>query len=331
MKGRILVTGGTGFVGINICQKLLEMGKDVVIFDQNRLKKDDEEELKKGKGNLTICTGDVLDKMVLKQVMEENDITDVIHAAAITPGVKMEAECGKKIIEVNCLGTIHVLEAFIEKKITGKFLLLGSISAYGKTALQNEPLIEGESMANPISLYEISKFTAEKIFLRYKNLYQISGCVVRIGDVFGPWEHYSGVRTHMSLPYQATNLAIKGKKAFFSRNYCGEWIYGPELAEVVNQLLEIEIFHYDVYPLSSKKRWTMEEWCQLLKKCYPEFTYCIATEEAAINLKINQKTDNAPMISDYLVKEIGFCSRFGLQEAFADYMVWIAKHPNYFG
>ncbi|WP_181995621.1 NAD(P)-dependent oxidoreductase [Clostridium sp. AM58-1XD] len=326
---RVLVTGGAGFVGMNICSGLLERGADTVLFDIKPPEEKYTGEMKGGHGKLTVYCGDILDTELLKRIIKEEEITDIIHAAAITPGAEMEAESGEMVIKVNCLGTASALKAYIDQKVPGRFLMLGSISAYGKTAFQKEPLIEGESMADPVSLYEISKFTAERIFLRYKELFHIAGCAVRIGDVFGPWEHYSGVRSHMSLPYQTTAMARKGKKACLSRNGRGEWIYGPELAEAVIRLLEAEELHYDVYPVSSGKRWTMSEWCAMLQKRFPQFSFCIAEEKETVNLKINQDSDNAPMALERLQEDTGYRPQYGLKEAFEDYMEWIARHHGY--
>ncbi|MDO4279334.1 MAG: NAD(P)-dependent oxidoreductase [Lachnoclostridium edouardi] len=326
---RVLVTGGAGFVGMNICQKLLSKGWKVILCDLKLPEEKYIEELKEEKGELTVCRADIMDFFALKNIIKENKVTDIIHGAALTPGRKMEETEGEKIIEINCLGTLHILNAFIEEKVPGKFLMLGSISAYGKTALKNEPLVEGVSMADPGSFYEISKFAAERIFLRSKELFQIPGCVVRIGDVFGPWEHYSGVRAHMSLPYQAAALAVKGESAVLPRVYKGEWIYGPDLARAIYLLLLSETFSHNIYPLSSGERWTITEWCSLLQKKYPDFTFNIAKEAEHVNLKINQPADNAPMVSQNLSKDTGFKAEFGLEAAFWDYMNWMEKHPGY--
>ena len=326
---KVLVTGGAGFVGMNICSRLLEKGVETVLFDIKPPEEKYIEEVKGEHGKLTVYCGDILDTELLKQIMKDQEITDVIHAAAITPGAEMEAERGELVIKVNCLGTVSALKAYIDQNLPGRFLMLGSISAYGTTAFQKEPLTEGKSMADPVSLYEISKFAAERIFLRYKELFHISGCAVRIGDVFGPWEHYSGVRSHMSLPYQTTAMAQKGKKACLSRNSRGEWIYGPDLADAAVRLLEADELHYDVYPLSSGKRWTMAEWCAMLQKRFPRFSFCIAEENEMVNLKINQTSDNAPMSLERLQEDTGYRPQYDLEEAFEDYMEWTARHRGY--
>ena len=133
----------------------------------------------------------------------------------------------------------------------------------------------------------------------------------------------------MSLPYQATALAMKGREAIFSRNYSGTWIYGPDLANAVYILWKEGRFKHIIYPLSSEERWTMAEWCEMLKKYYPNFTYSISGEKEKANVKINQDTDNSPMISDYIFQDTGFCQYLNLEQSFNHYMKWIDSHPGY--
>lgn len=325
----ILLTGGSGSVGMNVCQKLLSEGCHVILLARHPLKEAQTAELCSAGGRLSVVLGDVTEERAVKDTIVKYAITDIIHAAAITPGAESDLTQARTTIEVNCIGTISVLNAAMAGQIPGRFLMLGSISAYGRAALTNDVLVEGQTTADPQVIYEISKFAAERIFLRYRQTGGIRGCVVRIGDVYGPWEHYSGVRPHMSLPYQAAALAQRGEAAYYPRNYSGEWIYGPELAEAVYGLLTAPELHYDVYPLSSGNRWKISEWCDLLQERFPAFRHGMASGGAPVNMCINQTTDNGAMSSQRIREDTGFVSTFGLKESFDDYMRWIDRHPNY--
>ncbi|MGI5967341.1 MAG: NAD-dependent epimerase/dehydratase family protein [Anaerotruncus rubiinfantis] len=329
MEKCVLVTGGTGSVGMNVCQELLARGAHVVLVARNPLKAAQENELRENSGELTVVLGNVLDEAFIEKTLRTYRVTDVIHGAAVTPGAESDLTQACGTIEINCIGTISMLNAALAYRLPGRFLLLGSISAYGRTALTQEKLVEGQSVADPRLIYEISKFAAERIFLRYREAAGLDGCAVRIGDVYGPWEHYSGVRPHMSLPYQTTALAAAGKKACFARDYSGEWIYGPELAEGICGLLEAPKLHYDVYPLSSGFRWRISEWCEKLREAFPAFTYDPAADADRVNIRINQPTDNGAMQLERMRADTGFAPRFGLDASFAGYMTWLKRHPNY--
>ena len=137
------------------------------------------------------------------------------------------------------------------------------------------------------------------------------------------------MRPHMSLPYQAAALAANGEKAYFSRDYSGEWIYAPELAEAVYGLLMAPALSYDVYPLSSGNRWRISEWCGLLKKRFPCFDFALTDDEARVNMRINQPADNGAMSTARLNEDTGFVPAYGLEESFADYMAWLDAHAGY--
>ncbi len=325
----VLVTGATGSVGMNVCQKLLECGYSVVMLARHPPKEEEISELQKGPGKLSICLCDVLKETSIKEAILHHGVTDIIHSAAVTPGVESDLSQARSTIEINCIGTISVLNAALDSHLSGRFLMLGSISAYGKTALTESTLSEEVSVADPRVIYEISKFAAERIFLRYREAARLNGCVVRIGDVYGPWEHDSGVRPHMSLPYQAVSLAHAGKRAVFSRDYSGEWIYAPELAAAICSILEAPVLNYDVYPLSSGNRWKISEWCRCLKEKFPAFEYEHATDISAVNMQINQPTDNGAMSIQRLFEDTGFVMKYGLRESFTHYMKWLDNHPHY--
>lgn len=325
----VLISGGTGSVGMNVCQKLLLAGHHVILMARHPLKAEEEAELRASGGRLTVVLCDVLDEETVKDIIIRYRVTDIIHAAAVTPGAESDLQQARSTIEVNCIGTISMLNAAIACWLPGKFLMLGTISAYGRASLVNEKLVEGETSADPQVIYEISKFAAERIFLRYKEVSKLNGCVVRIGDVYGPWEHYSGVRPHMSLPYQATALAFRGEKAYYSRDYSGEWTYGPELAEAVYALLMASKLNYNVYPVSSGNRWKMSEWCECLKELFVGFEHELTSDESKVNMRINQSSDNGAMSTERLKEDTGFVSKFGLRESFEDYTAWLGRHPNY--
>ena len=325
----VLLTGGSGSVGMNVCQALLAEGDHVVLTARHALDPAEETELRRGNGKLTVFCCDVLDQRSIQEAISQHGVTDIIHAAAVTPGAESDIVQARNTMEINCVGTISVLDAALAQNFSGRFLLLGSISAYGESALRNDILIEGETAADPHVIYEISKFAAERIFLRYRETAHLDGCVVRIGDVYGPWEHYSGVRPHMSLPYQAAALAVSGKKAFYARDYSGEWIYGPDLARAVAGLLRAERLRYDVYPVSSGLRWKISEWCALLRERFPAFAYKQVSEDALVNMRVNQPTDNGAMSLQRLQEDTAFAPAYDLQRSFAHYMDWLDAHPGY--
>lgn len=324
----VLLTGGTGSVGMNVCLRLLDEGIDVVLFARHRPRDDDMAEMRNRPGAAHFFQGDVLDPAALPAAIEKHRVTDLIHGAAATPNAATECDQAGTVMNVNCLGVVAALDA-ARKHLPGRFILLGSISAYGRTAMEAAPLVEDVSVADPQSLYELSKFTAERIVLRYHRALGMPAFVARIGDVFGPWEHYSGVRPLMSFPYQTTAIAQNGGVAVLPRPCVMDWIYGTDIAGAVFALLTAKAPRFPVYPMSSGFRWPLSDWCELLKRRYPGFEYRIDGDPARATIKVNQTNDNAAMSTERMAEDLGFVPQFDLERSFEDYMAWLDRHPGY--
>ncbi len=324
----VLITGGTGSVCMNISERLLDEGLNVVVFARRPLEEADYNELANRKGHFSVFLGDILDESKLDEAVTKYQVTDIIHGAAMTPSIQMEREQAKQILEVNCIGVLNAVKA-AQKHDIGRFIYLGSISAYGKTAFEGNPLVEGVSAHKPTTFYEITKHAGERIVLRYRQLFEMDAYVARIGDVFGPWEHYSGVRPSMSFPFQTTRSAILGEPVYLPRACELDWVYGKDIANSILALLASETLEHEIYPLCSGHIWSMLDWCALLKKRYPKFEFGLASDKNTATVSINHPNDNAPMSTELLVKDTGYKPKYGLNESFEDYMQWLDKHPDY--
>lgn len=330
-KRTAFITGGTGFVGMNIAERLLGHGWDVILYARKKPDGDAVRELKVFPGRIHIETGDVLDQQRMEDILEKYGVDYFIHGAAMTPDEVMEKEYPASVVQVNCMGVLYGLLAARNKGIR-RFLYLGSISAYGNTAFEGKPLVEGTSVGKPHSLYELTKYMGEHLVLRMGELYGLDAYVARIGDVYGPWERYTGVRSHMSLIYQTTAKAVKGEKAYLPRPCLQDWVSGPDIAGETLALLEAGKLNYKIYPFCSGSRWTLVQWCRLLKKRYPGFSYEIAEKSCQVNIHVNQKEDNAPMSLERLKEDTGYSPICRTpEEAFECYMKWLEGHGHYLG
>jgi UDP-glucose 4-epimerase len=320
---QVLLTGGTGFVGINIAMAMLEKGIDVVMYAASPLHPRMVVALQGMAGQLHFVEGNVLDKDRLDHVFTTYPIDAVIHGAAITPNEQREISAGAMVVQVNCVGTVEVLEAAHRHDVT-KFIYLSSIAAYGSATKTAALLQEEITIPEPINLYEITKFTAERIALRYKQLLGMNIISARLGDVFGPWEYQTGMRDVMSAPFQTTQLALLGQKAVLPRSGYKHWVNSKDVAESVVALLIAEKLNFDLYNISSPYAWSIEQWCALLAERYPDFTYTIQSDPGSSNIHLFD--DNAPMQLDRLVEDTGYRARYDLSSSFTDYMDWVEQY-----
>lgn len=209
---RVLVTGGAGFIGSHLTEKLLDQGHWVLVidnFDNFYDPKEKKRNLNKCLKNpkFTLIEGDIRDKSVLKRLFEKEKIEVVVHLAA-KAGVRPSIENPKEYHEVNTLGTLILLE-FIKKYKVKNFIFGSSSSVYGERL--KVPFRESDRVDRPISPYGLSKVAAERICYVYHHLYGIPVTILRFFTVYGPRQRPDlAVRKFIHLIKQGKEIPMYG-------------------------------------------------------------------------------------------------------------------------
>jgi UDP-glucuronate 4-epimerase len=326
-----LVTGGCGFVGINVAEELLREKQDVVLYDRLGLPAAAENALRGHAGRLSAIRGDVKDVAALNEVLREFEIRDVIHAAAITPGTNREAREPREIVDVNVGSTIGLLEA-CRNAGCRRFLYVSSGVAYGRAHDDGGVLREDLSPPRPDDINGITKFAGEQIALRLGALWNLQTVCVRVGTVCGPWEFATGVRDQLSAQLQVAKLAVRGELALVPAGESWrDWIYSRDVAAGLVAVLKAGTPRHSMYQLSAGCRWhgSLTDWCETLRKAFPGFSWRIATGGEQPNVDFPGGRDRAPMDIGRMVEDIGFTPRFGSREAYDDYIAWIQSHLDF--
>src|SRR3954454_10687595 len=107
----VLVTGGAGFVGVNLLEALLERGHEVVSFDATELPPGAARTLERHASRLHVEAGSIVAGSAVDALFQRYPIKHVVHAAAITSGATRESRDPGSILDVNVRGTLDVLEA----------------------------------------------------------------------------------------------------------------------------------------------------------------------------------------------------------------------------
>jgi UDP-glucuronate 4-epimerase len=192
MKGRvalrtILVTGGAGFIGSHLCERLIERGDRVTCFDSFDPYYDPDRKLRNLEAILddphfTLVRGNIVNGGLLQDVMQEHRVDRVVHLAA-RAGVRPSLEEPALYQEVNVAGTTNVLEAARKSNIRS-VILASSSSVYG--ANTKVPFCETDPVDQPISPYAASKRACELIAHVYHALYGMDVICHRFFTVYGP-------------------------------------------------------------------------------------------------------------------------------------------------
>jgi len=317
-----LITGGAGFVGLNIAEKLLASDQQVVIYDLGDIKPKAHLDLGEHAGRLITHAGNVLSRDELKHAIKTHGVDRIVHAAAITASVTREKNHANDIVQVNTIGTINVLEAAIETGVK-RVVSLGTGSVYGSAVKQTGTLDEIRDLPQPETLYGISKYAAERIALRYHHTRDLDVVVARLGVVFGRYEHDTGLRDTMSAPLILGQLALQGAHAKVYAQMPDDWVYATDVAQAVMLLLDSGNTPAPLYQIGTGHAWSVADWCKKLSAAFAEFSYELVDDQTQAT--VGQVTPSRrPCFSiDRLRQDLGYEPSYMLDKAFEDYVRWL--------
>lgn len=325
---RILITGGSGFVCLNIAQKLLMEGNDVFIYDKASLPSPAFEEFSQLNGKLTILQADVMDRDCLENAVTKNRITHIIHGAAVTPSTEQERDDPQRIIQINFGGTLNVLDC-LKTHPDIRLIYISSMAAVGRGLLTAPSVREAELSFYPTSCYGIAKFASEQMIQEYSRLYSIRAVSVRLGAVFGPWEHPNASRGVMSPALRIIQSIRTHAEVTFNRFSSEEWIYSRDVANYVYELLKLDRYRHSSYCLVSGSPWTTQSFCKRVLTDYPGHSYRLCNVGEATDICFLHASDNAVIREPFIFEELSYRPLYNLDRAYADYSVWLKEHPDF--
>ncbi len=185
LKGkRILITGGLGFIGSNIAHRCVELGAQVTIMDAcmepygwNPFN------IEEIKNQVQFIKGDVRNRNLLVELAAEKDI--VFHMAAQV-GREISIEQPELDVDVNCQGTINLLEAVRrnpDPSGRAKVVFAGSRGQIGEPVYMP---VDEQHPQNPTDVYGINKMAAEQYLFLYSKIYGFPVVSLRLNNVYGP-------------------------------------------------------------------------------------------------------------------------------------------------
>ena len=187
MSKNILITGGAGFIGFHLGQVLSERGDKVIGIDNFNDYYDPE--LKKARAailkkmDIPVIEGDICDLDFLNRIIDENQITHVVHLAA-QAGVRYSLENPHSYANTNLVGFVNILEAC--RQHPGVVLTYASSSSvYGLN--EKVPFSVEDRVDHQVSLYGATKRSNELMAYTYHHLFKIPVTGLRFFTVYGPW------------------------------------------------------------------------------------------------------------------------------------------------
>lgn len=318
----ILVTGGTGFVGIHVTARLAELGEAVVALSaEGDLDDASLDFLGPGRERVTCVKGDVLDLEVLCAVMDRHGVERVIHGAAITAIGDLEPEMARQAAVVNVGGTATVLEA---ARMAGvkRFVHLSSASVYGATD-PDVPLEEDAPLV-PRGIYGITKRAAEDVVRRYFELFGMEGAILRLSAPYGPLERPNPMRTVMSPVFDWCRAALKGDEVELADDLVRDLTYVSDTAGcVVLAFLELDLKH-QVYNASCGENLRFSDILAALARVRPGFRFRL--KEGGALSPFFRDSLRGPLSMKRAREDLGFVPQFNIESGLSRYLEWLERH-----
>ncbi|GAE35424.1 NAD-dependent epimerase/dehydratase family protein [Halalkalibacter akibai] len=196
---KVVVTGGLGFIGFHLVERLLAEGIQVVIIDQISDEKREEQEekwLRIGRNDLVTLIDENLERVNFSKVLKGVDV--VYHLAASTSNDSKWKKL-QKVIENNVEITKKIVESIPPK---AKLIYSSTVEVYG----ERPGTITERTPSNPTTPYGITKLASERLIQQDCVKRNIVYNIVRLPTVYGPWQ-----RSDMTYQQILTNEPNPGK------------------------------------------------------------------------------------------------------------------------
>ena len=313
---RILLTGGAGFIGSWLAERLVAADHDVIVLDNFSTGSLRNLSSIRRTQNLKILRADVrhVPRPVLKSI---GRVDGVCHLAAVT-SVQQSIKNPISVSEVNLMGTLRILEA-ARKLHAKRFVFASSAAVYG--APEALPVTEDAKLA-PMSPYGASKASAELYCNSFRESRGLETISLRYFNIYGPRQsssQYSGVisifarRVLRKLP-----LTIFG-----DGSQTRDFVFVEDAVEAAKAALEKDIVHSRIVNVASGREITILQLAKTMQE--------IAQVPSDLRFEPSRTGDIHRSLADTTraQAELGFLSKTSLRDGLSRTIEWFAqKKPS---
>jgi UDP-glucuronate 4-epimerase len=313
-----LVTGGAGFIGSHVCERLLHSGHAVWAFDDlnpfydPRLKQRNLHDLQALAKPFEFVHGDLTDRPALDELFASVRFDQVIHLAA-RAGVRPSLAEPALYQRVNVEGTVNVLEAARLNRVK-KLTLASSSSVYGVNA--KVPFAESDPIFQAISPYAASKLACEALGHVYHHVYGLDVVMLRFFTVYGPRQ-----RPDLAI-HKFARLISAGAPlpVFGDGSTARDYTYIGDIVEGVMACTGKE-FGYDIFNLGESQTVKLSRLIELLEA---------ALGKQAIISRQPPQPGDVPITNADITKaraRLGYDPRVKIEQGIPLFIDWLARNP----
>lgn len=320
-SSKILVTGGAGFIGSNLCETLLELGSEVVCLDNFSTGKPENLAQVKDQPGFTFIEGDIRDLETCKQAVKGVDM--VLHQAALG-SVPRSIKDPITSNNVNISGFVNMLWAAKEEGVK-RFVYAASSSTYGDS--QKLPKTE-EHIGKPLSPYAITKYVNELYADIFHDAYGIDTIGLRYFNVFGRKQDPHGAYAAVIPKFVIQLMQKKSPVINGDGSYSRDFTYIDNVLQM--NLLALTTQNKDalnqVYNTAVGERTNLLELAGLLKEYLSEYDPQIADVE--IKHGPNRPGDIPHSLAsvDKARNLLGYEPQYDIRKGLREAVSWYWKH-----
>lgn len=257
---KLLVTGGAGFIGSHLVEKLIKEGHEVSVLDDFNDFYDPDvkwQNLVNVKKHIQVFECDIRNREETFKTVKSSGCEGIIHLAA-RAGVRPSILNPQLYIDTNVTGTLNLLEAAKTNNVT-KFIFGSSSSVYG--TIKDLPFCESMCLNQTISPYAASKLAGEQLCSNFSHLYGIRCVSLRFFTVYGPRQ-----RPDLAIHSFARSI-IEGRpiKQFGDGSTKRDYTYIDDIIDGLVNSLSYKGPVYDVFNLGESQTTTLSELIFLLE------------------------------------------------------------------
>lgn len=317
----ILVTGGAGFIGSNLCEKLLKQNNQVRCLDNFSTGKEQNIEAFVSNERFTLITGDIRD---MDDCIKAVDGVDIVFHQAALGSVPRSIKDPATSNEVNISGFLNMLIAARDNDVQ-RFVYAASSSTYGDSI--QLPKVE-DAIGKPLSPYAITKYVNELYADVFARLYNMQIIGLRYFNVFGRRQDPDGAYAAV-IPKFVKSLINKESPVIngdgtYSRDftYIENVLQANELAALTDNTEAINT----VYNVAYGQRTTLNELVTYLQEFLSEFDHSI--KEVEINYGPNREGDIPHSLAsiDKAKQLLTYNPKYNIREGLQEAIGWYWEH-----
>lgn len=313
MNAKCLVTGGAGFIGSHIVERLVGKGVRVRVVDN--LSTGHIRRLNSLLPTIELLEGDLADDAIAHRAVDGVDY--VLHQAAI-PSVQRSIRDPIVSNRANVTATLNLLESCRNHGVR-RVVYAASSSAYGDTPV----LPKREDMpANPLSPYALQKFTAERYAMMYHELFGLQTVSLRYFNVFGPSQDPNSEYSAVIPKFITKLLHAETLTIFGDGEQSRDFTYVDNVVEANLLALEATEASGKVFNIGCGERISLNYLVRLLEK--------ILGVTARIEYQPPRSGDVRDSLADInLAKSaLGYSPRVAIEEGLRKTVEWFRSQPN---